>query len=157
MFFSGLTRFFLCFFQIVQHLAYTLIHTVTCNHVVHSAHLEQHLLDEADLGAGLQVSHALAEDGGEHAPDLCLARHLAVGQQLHHAANALRLLDDEVHLQVKLAAHQLEEGKGEGGGVGGGGEVGGRQEGEGEAQFGRQDRAGSESVRMWRERTRGRR
>lgn len=88
-----------------------LIHTVTCNHVVHSAHLEQHLLDEANLGAGLQISHALAEDGGEHTPDLCLARHLAVGQQLHHAANALRLLDDEVHLQVKLAANQLGEGR----------------------------------------------
>lgn len=83
----------------------------TCDHVVHGAHLEQHLLDEAHLGAGLQVAHALAEDGGEHAPDLRLARHLAVGQQLHHAADALRLLDDEVHLQVKLPAHQLEEGE----------------------------------------------
>lgn len=65
------------------------------------------MLNEADLCAGLQVAHALAEDGGEHAPDLGLARNLAVGQQLHHAANALRLLDDEVHLQVKMAADQL--------------------------------------------------
>lgn len=88
---------------------------LTCYHVVHSAHLEQHLLYEADFGAGLQVAHALAEDGGEHAPDLGLARHLAVGQQLHHAADALCLLDDEVHLQVKLATHQLEEGEGGGG------------------------------------------
>lgn len=85
-------------------------HTLTCNHVVHSAHLEQHLLNEADLGAGLQVAHALAEDGGEHAPDLGLARHFTVRQQLHHAADALRLLDDEVHLQVKLTTDQLEEG-----------------------------------------------
>lgn len=94
-------------------LSYTCSHPLTCNHVVHSAHLEQHLLNEADLGAGLQVAHALAEDGGEHAPDLGLARHFAVRQQLHHAADALRLLDDEVHLQVKLTTDQLEE---EGGG-----------------------------------------
>lgn len=80
---------------------------LTCNHVVHSAHLQQHLLDEANLGAGLQVAHTFAEYGCEHAPDLRLARHLAVGKQLHHAADALCLLDDEVHLQIKLAAHQL--------------------------------------------------
>lgn len=88
--------------------------TVTCDHIVHCAHLEQHLLNEADFGAGLQVTHALAEDSGEHAPDLSLARNLAVGQQLHHAANALRLLDDEVHFQVKLAANQLEDRQGRG-------------------------------------------
>lgn len=29
-------------------------------------------------------------------------------QQLHHAHNAVLLLDNEVHLQVKLAPHQLE-------------------------------------------------
>lgn len=82
---------------------------ITCNHIVHRAHFEQHLLDEANLGAGLQVADALAEDGGEHAPDLSLACDLTVGQQLHHAADALRLLDDEVHFQVKLATNQLEE------------------------------------------------
>lgn len=95
---------------------------LTCNHVVHSAHFEQHLLDEAHLGAGLQVAYALAQYGGEHAPDLSLACHFAVRQQLHHAADALRLLDDEVHLQVKLATHQLEEddrGEGKGGERGG--------------------------------------
>lgn len=91
----------LMFFLLSPHL--------TCDHVVHSAHFEQHLLDEAHLCAGLQVAHALPQDGGEHAPDLRLARHFAVRQQLHHAADALRLLDDEVHLQVKFAAHQLEE------------------------------------------------
>lgn len=87
--------------------------TITCNHIVHRAHFEQHLLDEADLGAGLQVAHTLAEDGGEHAPDLSLACDLTVGQQLHHAADALRLLDDEVHFQVKFATNQLQEGEGE--------------------------------------------
>lgn len=81
--------------------------SVTCDHVVHGAHLEQHLLDEAHLGAGLQVADALAQDGGEHAPDLRLAGDIAVLQQLRHAADALRVLDDEVHLQIELAAHQL--------------------------------------------------
>lgn len=61
----------------------------------------------------MQVAHTLAEDGGEHAPDLSLACDLTVGQQLHHAADALRLLDDEVHFQVKFATNQLQEGEGE--------------------------------------------
>lgn len=68
----------------------------------------------------MQVAHALAEDGGEHAPDLGLARNLAVGQQIHHAADALRLLDDEVHFQVKFTSNQLEGGEAEGEEEGGG-------------------------------------
>lgn len=96
----------------LQIKAAALVHN-TCNHIVHRAHFEQHLLDEANLGAGLQVAHTLAEDGGEHAPDLSLACDLTVGQQLHHAADALCLLDDEVHFQVKFATNQLQKGKGE--------------------------------------------
>lgn len=100
-------------FPVSAHLkAASLVH-ITCNHIVHRAHFEQHLLDEADLGAGLQVAHTLAENGGEHAPDLSLACDLTVGQQLHHAADALRLLDDEVHFQVKFTSNQLQEGEGE--------------------------------------------
>lgn len=52
----------------------------TCDHVVNGAHLLQHLLYEAHLGAGLQIAHALAQDGREHAPNLSLARHFAVFQ-----------------------------------------------------------------------------
>lgn len=80
----------------------------TCNHVVHRAHFEQHLLDEAHLGARLQVSNTLSKDGGEHAVDLSLAGDVTVPQQLHHAADAFFILDDEVCLQIKLAAHQLQ-------------------------------------------------
>uniref|UniRef100_A0A182PM50 Uncharacterized protein n=1 Tax=Anopheles epiroticus TaxID=199890 RepID=A0A182PM50_9DIPT len=32
----------------------------------------QHVLDQADLGARLQVSHALLQNRDEHAPHLCL-------------------------------------------------------------------------------------
>lgn len=80
----------------------------TCDDVVHWAHFEQHLLDEAHFGARLQVSNAFSEDGGEHAPDFGLAGHVTVLQELHHAADAFRVLDNEVSLQIKLAAHQLQ-------------------------------------------------
>lgn len=80
----------------------------TCDHVVHGAHFEQHLLYESHLGAGLQVADAFSEDGGEHAPDFCLAGDVAVLQQLGQAADAFSILDDEVCLQIKLATHQLQ-------------------------------------------------
>lgn len=80
----------------------------TCNHVVHRAHFEQHLLDEAHLSARLQVSNTLPKDGGEHAPDFSLAGDITVPQQLHHAADAFCILDDEVGLQIKLTTHQLQ-------------------------------------------------
>ena len=70
----------------------------------------QHQLDEPHFSARLQVAHALLEDGGEDAPDLCLTGGLTLVQKLHHAHDALGFLDDEVHLKVKLASHQLEEG-----------------------------------------------
>lgn len=65
-------------------------------------------MDEAHLGARLQVADALAQDGCEHAPDFRLAAGVAVLQQSQHAADALGVLDDEVCLQIKLAAHQLQ-------------------------------------------------
>ena len=80
----------------------------TCNHVVHGAHSEQHLLDEAHLSAGLQVSNTFPKDSSEHAPDLSLAGDVTVAQQLHHAADALCILDNEVGLQIKLTTHQLQ-------------------------------------------------
>lgn len=80
----------------------------TCNHVFHRAHFEQHLLDQAHLGACLQVSNTFPKDGGEHAPDFSLTGDIAVLQQLRHAADAFRILDDEVCLQIKLTAHQLQ-------------------------------------------------
>lgn len=64
-------------------------------------------MDEAYISASLQVAHALFQDGCEDAPDLRLAGGLALVQQLHHALDALRFLDDEVHLQVKMSANQL--------------------------------------------------
>lgn len=79
----------------------------TCNHAVSCGDALQHLLDEPHFGARLQVADALLEDGGEDAPDLRLTGGLALVQQLHHAPDALWLLDDEVHLQVKLASNQL--------------------------------------------------
>lgn len=83
-------------------------HYHTCNHVIHRAHFEQHLLDEAHLGACLQVSNTFPKDGGKHAPDLSLAGDVAVLQQLHHAADAFCILDNEVCLQIKLTTHQLQ-------------------------------------------------
>lgn len=83
----------------------------TCDHVVHLAHPGQHLMDEAHLSAGLQIANALAQDGSEHAPDFRLAAGVAVLQQSQHAADALGILDDEVCLQIKLAAHQLQREK----------------------------------------------
>lgn len=83
-------------------------HHHTCNHVIHRAHFEQHLLDEAHLGACLQVSNTFSKDGGEHAPDFGLAGDVTVLQQLHHAADAFRILDNEVCLQIKLTTHQLQ-------------------------------------------------
>lgn len=79
----------------------------TCNHAVSGGYTQEHLLDEPDVGARLQVADALFEDGGEDAPDLSLTGGLALVQQLHHAHDALSFLDDEVHLQVKMAADQL--------------------------------------------------
>lgn len=81
----------------------------TCNHAVSCGYAVQHLLDEPHVGARLQVADALLEDGGEDAPHLRLAGGLALVQQLHHAADALWFLDDEVHLQVKLASNQLRD------------------------------------------------
>lgn len=66
-------------------------------------------MDEAHLGARLQVADALPQDGGEHAPDFRLAAGVAVLQQPQHTADALGVLDDEVCLQIKLATHQLQE------------------------------------------------
>lgn len=83
--------------------------TRTCDHVVHRAHFGQHLMDEAHLGARLQVVDTLPQDGGEHAPDFRLAAGVAVLQQPQHTAEALGVLDDEVCLQIKLATHQLQE------------------------------------------------
>lgn len=79
----------------------------TCNHVLHRAHFEQHLLDEAHLSACLQVSNTFSQDGGEHAPDFSLTGDVAVPQQLHHAADAFCILDNEVCLHIKLTANQL--------------------------------------------------
>lgn len=81
---------------------------LTCNHVIHWAHFEQHLLDEAHLCARLQVSHTFPEDGGEHAPDFSLAGDITVLQQLHHAANTFCILNNKVCLQIKLTTYQLQ-------------------------------------------------
>ncbi|TNN87410.1 hypothetical protein EYF80_002611 [Liparis tanakae] len=81
---------------------------------------EEHLdpTDGMD-GTGDGVCHGYSEikmryesehntkDGGEHAPDFRLAGDVTVPQQLHHAADAFCILDDEVCLQVELATHQL--------------------------------------------------
>lgn len=83
-------------------------HYHTCYHVIHRAHYEQHLLDEAHLSACLQVSDTFSQDGGEHAPDFSLTCDVTVPQQLHHAADAFCILDNEVCLQVKLPSHQLQ-------------------------------------------------
>ena len=82
----------------------------TCDHAVCGGDTLEHLLDEPHIGARLQVADALLEDSSEDAPDLSLTGGLTLIQHLHHAQDAVRLLDDEVHLQVKLAADQLEDG-----------------------------------------------
>lgn len=79
----------------------------TCNHAVSGGYTLEHLLDEPHISACLQVADALLEDGSEDAPDLSLTSGLTLVQQLHHAPNALGFLDDEVHLQVKMAADEL--------------------------------------------------
>lgn len=84
-------------------------HHHTCNHVIHWAHFEQHLLDEPHFSTRLQISNTFSKNGSEHAPDLSLAGDITVFQQLHHAANALSILNNEVCLQVKLSPHQLQE------------------------------------------------
>lgn len=70
----------------------------TCYHAVSSGDSQQHQLDEAHFGAGLQVANTLLKDGSEDAPDLSLAGGLTLVQKLHHAHNAVRVLDNEVHL-----------------------------------------------------------
>lgn len=79
----------------------------TCNHAFSGGYLLEHLLDEPHLSAYLKVADTLLEDGGEDAPDLSLTGRLTLVQKLHHAHNALRFLDDKVHLQVKVATDQL--------------------------------------------------
>lgn len=80
----------------------------TCNHVIHWAHFQQHLLDKAHFSARLQISNTFSEDRGKHAPDFSLAGDVTVLQQLHQAADAFRILDNEVCLQIKLTTHQLQ-------------------------------------------------
>lgn len=75
-------------------------------------------MDEAHLSACLQVSDTFSKDGGEHAPDFSLAGDVAVLQQLHHAADAFRILNNEVCLQIKLTTHQLQNKMGRTGNVG---------------------------------------
>lgn len=81
--------------------------SLTCDHVVRSVYPLQDECDETHVGAGLHVPHALLQNSREHAPHLGLTRHLTLIQQVHHTRDALRLLDNEVHLQVKLTADQL--------------------------------------------------
>lgn len=85
----------------------------TCDHAVSDRYTLEHLLDEPNISARLQVADTFLEDGGEDAPHLSLTGRLTLVQQLHHAHNALGFLDDEIHLQVKLATDQLEEGESE--------------------------------------------
>ena len=80
---------------------------ITCNHAVSGGYTLEHQLDQPHISARLQVADALLKDGCEDAPNFRLTRGLALVQQLHHAHDALGFLDDEVHLQVKLAADQL--------------------------------------------------
>lgn len=80
----------------------------TCNHVIHWAHFQQHLLDKAHFSARLQISNTFSKDRGKHAPDFSLAGDVTVLQQLHQAADAFRILDNEVGLQIKLTTHQLQ-------------------------------------------------
>lgn len=74
-------------------------------------------MDEAHLSACLQVSDTFSKDGSEHAPDFSLAGDVTVLQQLHHAADAFRILNNEVCLQIKLTTHQLQNEMGQTGNV----------------------------------------
>lgn len=67
----------------------------------------QQQLRQARGGTHMQVEGTLLQHGHHSAPHLCLAGRLTSVQQFHHAGHAIRLLDGEVHLQVKLAADQL--------------------------------------------------
>lgn len=80
----------------------------TCNHAVSCGYTLEHLLDEPHFSACLQVTNTFLEDGREDAPNLGLTVWLTLLQELHHTNDALRLLDDEVHLKVKLTTDQLE-------------------------------------------------
>ncbi len=79
----------------------------TRDHGVYPVYVLKHQLDEADFCAGLQVSQALLQHGGEHTPHFSLASGITFIQQLYHADDALRLLDDKVHLQIELSPNQL--------------------------------------------------
>lgn len=81
----------------------------TCNHAVSHRHTLEHQVDEPHFSARLQVTDTLLEDCRKDAPDFSLTVRLTLVQQLHHADNALWFLDDEVHLQVKLATNKLQE------------------------------------------------
>lgn len=47
---------------------------LTCHNRFRALQAHKDMLDEADVGAGLQVANAFAQDGNEHAPDLRLQR-----------------------------------------------------------------------------------
>jgi hypothetical protein len=61
---------------------------LTCNHCFSSAEPHEHVLDQSDVGTRLQVAHALAQDGDEHAPDLGLKH--ASGDKVSWIANFQR-------------------------------------------------------------------
>uniref|UniRef100_A0A182PZT6 Uncharacterized protein n=1 Tax=Anopheles farauti TaxID=69004 RepID=A0A182PZT6_9DIPT len=65
------------------------------------------VLDQADLGAGLQVPDALLQDRDEHAPHLRLQVRWTVIEQLEHVFHVLRVLHDEVQLHVEFATDEL--------------------------------------------------
>ena len=48
--------------------------SVTCNYRISPGQPVEDVCEEADISAGLQVAHALAQDGGEHAPYLGLGQ-----------------------------------------------------------------------------------
>lgn len=68
----------------------------------------QHVLDQPDLGAGLQVADALLQDRDEHAPHLGLQVRRTVVQQLEHVFHVLGVLHDKVQLHVELTPDQLQ-------------------------------------------------
>lgn len=69
----------------------------------------QHMLDQTDFGAGLQIADTLLEDGDEHAPNFGLQVGRAVVQQFQHVFHVLGVLDDKVQLHVELTADELQE------------------------------------------------